>query len=223
MIADEERWAAYIRDSLIETTVSRDVLLLSRIEKPALLRQLFELGCAYSGQELSYQKMLGQLQDAGNTTTLAHYLELLSGAGLVTGLQKHSSAVVRARGSSPKLLALNTALVSALAGTHMDEVREQPRRWGHLIETAVGAHLAAGIAGSSATLGYWRDRGHEVDFTLQRGERLTAIEVKSGDRRDALSGLAAFKSQHPDARPLLVGADGIPLDEFLLTPPATWV
>ena len=84
------RWSRYIRDSLIETTIARDVLLLSRVDKPALLRRLFELGCAYSGRILSYTKMLGQLQDAGNTTTLAHYLDLLAGAGMLAGLQKYS-------------------------------------------------------------------------------------------------------------------------------------
>lgn len=82
LIKDQERWVSYILDSLIETTLSRDILLLSRVEKPALLRQLFRLACDYSGRVLSYTKMLGQLQDAGNTVTLAHYLQLLSGAGL---------------------------------------------------------------------------------------------------------------------------------------------
>ncbi len=53
--------------------ISRDILLLSRVDKPALLRQLFRLGCDYSGQILAYNKMLGQLHDAGNTTTLAHW------------------------------------------------------------------------------------------------------------------------------------------------------
>jgi predicted AAA+ superfamily ATPase len=110
---DRARWARYILDSLVETTVSRDILLMKRVDKPALLRRLFQLGCDYSGQILSYQKMLGQLQDAGNTTTLAHYLELLSGAGMLTGLPKFSGARVRQRGSSPKLLALNTALMTA--------------------------------------------------------------------------------------------------------------
>jgi uncharacterized protein len=223
LVDDEQRWGAYIRDSLIETTISRDVLLLARVNKPALLRQLFELGCAYSSQVLSYQKMLGQLLDAGNTTTLAHYLELLSAAGLLTGLQKYADGAVQRRASSPKLLALNTALVSALADLSMNEVREQPDRWGRLVETAVGTHLVGGTAGTSTTLTYWRERHQEVDFVLRRGEDLTAIEVKSSKRRDALPGLAAFRNRYPNARPLLVGADGVPLDEFLLSPVADWV
>ena len=109
LIDDPERWRRYILDSLIETTISRDILLLTRVDKPALLRRLFQLGCAYSGQILSYQKMIGQLADAGNTTTLAHYLELLQGAGMLAGLAKYSSGQVRQRGSSPKLQVLNTA------------------------------------------------------------------------------------------------------------------
>jgi len=102
LVDEPERWARYIRDSLIETTIARDVLLLSRVDKPALLRRLFELGCTYSGRILSYTKMLGQLQDAGNTTTLAHYLDLLAGAGMVVGLQKYAGGAARRRGSSPK-------------------------------------------------------------------------------------------------------------------------
>ena len=86
LIEDRQRWARYIVESLIETTLSRDILLMTRVDKPALLRRLFLLGCDYSGQILSYQKMLGQLQDAGNTTTLAHYLELLAGAGMLKGV-----------------------------------------------------------------------------------------------------------------------------------------
>ena len=86
---------------------------MTRVDKPALLRRLFQLGCLYSGQILSYQKMLGQLTDAGNTTTLAHYLELLSGAGLLTGLNKYSTQLIRQKGSSPKLHVMNTALMTA--------------------------------------------------------------------------------------------------------------
>jgi uncharacterized protein len=119
LVTEPERWARYVRDSLIETTISRDVLLWSRVDKPALLRRLFELGCAYSGQILSYTKMLGQLQDAGNTTTLAHYLELLAGAGMLVGLQKYAAGAARQRGSSPKLQVLNTALMTAQSGVSL--------------------------------------------------------------------------------------------------------
>lgn len=129
LVDDPERWSAYILDSLVETTVSRDVLLQQRVDKPALLRRLFRLGCEYSGQVLSYTKMVGQLQDAGNTTTLAHYLELLEGAGLMMGLQKYSGGAVRRRSSSPKLLVLNTALMAATSGLGFDEVRARGDVW----------------------------------------------------------------------------------------------
>ncbi|TAH34390.1 MAG: ATP-binding protein [Planctomycetota bacterium] len=220
---DPARWARYVKDALIETTIARDVLLLSRVDKPALLRRMLELGCRYSGQVLSYTKMLGQLQDAGNTTTLAHYLELLSGAGMLTGLQKYSAAAVRQRASSPKLQVLNTALITAQEGLPAEETRRDADRWGRLVESAIGAHLANAAASGTCELYYWRERNHEVDFVLKAGRHVIAIEVKSGRRRDALSGLQAFRDAHPRSRPLLIGGDGVPLDEFLLHPVERWL
>ena len=216
---DEERWRRYIVDSLVETTLARDILLLARVDKPALLRQLFRLACDYSGQVLSYTKMLGQLQDAGNTTTLAHYLELLSGAGMVTGLQKYSGSRVRRRGSSPKLLVLNTALMSASTGLSYREAQEDADFWGRLAESAVGAHLL----GAELEISYWRERGREVDFVARSGRRLAAIEVTSARRKSSLSGMAAFVKEHGSARTMLVGGQGVPLEEFLLAPPGRWL
>lgn len=223
LVGDPRRWARYIRDSLIETTIARDVLLLSRVDKPALLRRLFELGCAYSGQILSYTKMLGQLHEAGNTTTLAHYLELLAGAGMLVGLQKYAAGAARQRGSSPKLQVLNTALVTAQSGTSLDEARRDREFWGHLVESSVGAHLANAAVAGDCQVFYWRDRNREVDFVVRAGKRLTAIEVKSGRSRDALPGLAAFGAAFPKARKLLVGGDGIVVEEFLGKPVNHWV
>lgn len=223
LVRDPERWARYILDSLVETTISRDILLLTRVDKPALLRQLFRLGCDYSGKVLAYQKMLGQLQDAGNTTTLAHYLELLAGAGMLTGLQKYSGSRVRQRGSSPKLLALNSALVSATAGLDFREARRDPELWGRLVETAVGAHLVNSAQGSEVEVSYWRERNREVDFVLQRGRRLAAIEVTSGRRKDSLPGLGAFAAESSSTRTLLVGGQGVPLEGFLGEPAEHWL
>ena len=216
---DEERWRRYILDSLVETTLSRDILLLTRVDKPALLRRLFQLACAYSGQVLSYQKMLGQLHDAGNTTTLAHYLELLGGAGMVTGLQKFSGAQVRQRGSSPKLLVLNTALMTAISGFSFGAAREDTEFWGRLVESAVGAHLA----NAQIEVFYWRDRSREVDFVARSGRSVTAIEVTSSRRKESLPGMQAFAELHAPTRKLLVGGQGIPLEEFLLAPVQTWL
>ena len=223
LIGEEDRWARYIRDSLIETTIARDVLLLARVDKPALLRRLFELGCAYSGQILSYTKMLGQLQDAGNTTTLAHYLELLAGAGMLVGLHKYAAGATRQRGSSPKLQVLNTALMTAQSGMSLSEARRDPEFWGRLIESAVGAHLANAAAAGVCQVFYWRDRNHEVDFVVRAGKVVTAIEVKSGRAPDAFPGLAAFSAAVPKARKLVVGADGVPVEEFLRKPVQHWV
>jgi predicted AAA+ superfamily ATPase len=223
LVGEPARWARYIRDSLIETTIARDVLLLTRVDKPALLRRLFELGCAYSGQILSYTKMLGQLQDAGNTTTLAHYLELLAGAGMLTGLPKYAAGAARQRASSPKLQVLNTALMTAQSGLLFSEARRDPEFWGRLAESAVGAHLANAAAAGECHLSYWRDRGREVDFVGRAGRSVTAIEVKSGRPRHAFSGLAAFKAAAPKARALIVGADGVPLEEFLRRPATHWL
>jgi uncharacterized protein len=215
LIEDEERWIAYVLDAIVETTISRDLLLLTRVDKPALLRSLFRLVCDYSAQIVSYQKLTGQLQDAGNTTTVAHYLDLLAAAGLAVGLERYAPGKVRQRRSTPKLLALNTALVSAIAGMTYAEARADAAHWGRLVETAVGAHLVAGRSPQAQVL-YWRDRGREVDFVVERGKELVAIEVKSGRRRDDLPGLTAFERAFGPARKLLVGGDGTPLEAFLV-------
>lgn len=223
LASEPERWRRYILDALVETTIARDVLLLTRVDKPALLRRLFELGCRYSGQVLSYTKMLGQLHDAGNTTTLAHYLELLGAAGMLTGLQKYAGKAARRRASSPKLQVLNTALMTATAGLAPEEARADREFWGRLVESAVGAHLANAAAAEQCELYYWRERNAEVDFVVRTGRAVTAIEVKSGRSREMPSGLAAFAEQFKPQRKLLVGADGIPIEEFLLSPVAHWI
>lgn len=219
LIRDEQRWFNYIRDALIETTISRDILLMTRVDKPALLRRLFQLGCNYSGQVLSYQKMLGQLQDAGNTTTLAHYLDLLQSAGLMTGLPKYAGQRVRQRASSPKLLVLNTALMSASGPDKMAEAKQDPDYWGRLVESAVGCSLANGIVGKNIEFFYWSSRNREVDFVLCRKNELVAMEVKSGRNKGSLPGITAFSQEFKVKRKLLVGPQGISLEEFLLIPP----
>jgi uncharacterized protein len=223
LVREPERWRGYVLDALVETTISRDVLLLTRVDKPALLRRLFELGCRYSGQILSYTKMLGQLHEAGNTTTLAHYLDLLSGAGMVTGLAKFAGEAVRQRGSSPKLQVLNTALMSAQSGFGFDEARVDHEFWGRLVESAVGAHLANAAVVGECELFYWRDHNREVDFVVRRGRELTAIEVKSGRTHEAQPGLAAFAEAFKPRRRLLVGGDSIPLEEFLSHTVEHWI
>lgn len=220
---DPVRWARYIADSLIETSISRDVLLLTRVDKPALLRRLFELACRYSGQVLSYTKMLGQLQDAGNSTTLAHYLDLLAGAGMVCGLSKYAGDVARSRASSPKLQVYNTALMSVTAGLSPAEARADREFRGRLVESAVGAHLVNAAAAGECEIYYWRDRGQEVDFIVRARNRLVAIEVKSGRAPQAHAGSAAFSATFKVRRSLLVGGDGVAVEDFLAKPVAHWL
>lgn len=224
LVEEPARWSAYVRDALIETTLARDVLLMSRIDKPALLRQLFDLACAYSGRELSYTKMVGQLQDAGNTTTLAHYLTLLAGAGLVAGLQKYAGDVARRRGSSPKLCVLNTALITARPGVAPQGRRADPESWGHLVESCVGAHLLNTAPVDGIEVSWWREGSAEVDFVLHAGQHLTAIEVKTAFSAPP-RGLAAFRAQFPRARTLVVGAGSgaIALEDFLARPATGWL
>jgi len=222
LVRDQARWAAYVRESLVDTTLNLDVLQLSRVDKPALLRRLFELACTHSGQQLSYQKMLGQLQDAGNTVTLAHYLRLLEAAGMVRGIEKYAGDMIRQRASSPKFQVLNTALTSALAGDEPRKLLASPDLRGRLVESAVGAHLANAAATGRCRLFYWRERNLEVDFVVERAGKVIAIEVKSGRRRDGLPGVGAFLKAYPKARTLLVGADGVAVEEFLLKPVEAW-
>ena len=159
--------------------------------------------------------MLGQLQDAGNTTTLAHYLELLAGAGMVTGLQKFAGKAVRQRGSIPKLQVLNTALMTALSGVTPGETGVDREFRGRLVESAVGAHLANAATSGACELFYWREQNHEVDFVLRAGRTVVGIEVKSGRAPTAFSGLGAFTAAFRPSRTLIVGGDGVPVGEFL--------
>jgi hypothetical protein len=218
LIKDEARWRSYISDSLIEAAISRDVLQLTRIDKPALLRRLFDLGCHYSGQIVSFTKILGQLQDAGNTNTLAHYLGLLDISGLLGGLQKYSEGVVRQRGSSPKFQVYNNALKSAVQSFNRESAMHSPEIWGRWVESAIGAHLITSHKVDKLGLFYWRHRDEEVDFVLQFGKQVIALEVKSGDG-SAKRGLDAFRKHYPEAKTIVVGRNGFPVEEFLLLSP----
>jgi len=230
LIGDEKRWSDYIKYSLIETTISRDILLMTRVDKPALLRQLFEIACVYSGRILSYQKMLGQLQDAGNTTTLAHYLELLKSAGFVCGLNKYAGQRHRQRSSSPKLQVFNNALLGALWQTTFKTARNQPEVWGRFVESAAGAHLLNETEGKNIEVYYWRDGNKEVDFVLTDGKgSIVAIEVKSGLKKESLPGTDAFAREFKNVKKILVtkGEEkpggyhdgGIPIEKFLSISP----
>jgi predicted AAA+ superfamily ATPase len=218
-VGDPRRWHDYIQESIIEPSISRDILLMTRVDKPALLRRVFTLACEYATYELTYEKIVGQLQDAGNTTTVAHYLDLLEGSGLVSGLQKYSIESVRRRRSSPKMTVHNTALMSVRGERTFKEARADPEWWGRLVEATVGAHLIAHAHGPLDEVFYWRDKVRdklrEVDYVFKQGRDVTGIEVKSAAGDDARAGLAAFAAAQPHARAFLVGPRGVPLQEFL--------
>jgi predicted AAA+ superfamily ATPase len=218
LINDEERWKSYIKDSLIETGISKDILMLTRVDKPALLKRLFELGCLYSGQILSYTKITGQLQDAGNTTTLANYLKLLSDCGLLGGLEKYAGNVIRQRSSSPKFQVYNNALLTSQDDETCSTAIVNPKLWGRLVESSVGAHLLNHAVSGRYNLHYWREGNNEVDFILEKGDKVIGLEVKSGASADN-AGMGIFNEKfHPD-RMLLVGTGGIPYEEFLKISP----
>jgi predicted AAA+ superfamily ATPase len=219
-----ERWARYIGSSIVEPVISKDILMMEEVRKPALLRSLFTLGAAYSAQELSFTKILGQLTDAGNTVTLAHYLELLDNANILCGLSKYSANQIRSRQSSPRFMIYDTSLLIWAAGTSRKSFLELPDKRGHLVESAVGAYLLARGKEEGFSVYWWRDRDKEVDFVIESGKvagsslseegGLTAIEVKSGRVKHTGGGME-FIRRYPHALSLTVGGENCGLDEFL--------
>ena len=221
LIRDEEAWRSYVADSLVETAIARDVLALQPVTKPALLRQLFGLAADHPAEILSYTKMVGTLHDAGNTVTLAHYLRLLDACFLVSGLER-TSAGVRSRGSTPKIVLWNNALTNALGGMTFREARDQPDAWGRIVENAYGAHLLNHLPRPRFRVEYWRERNFEVDYVVTAGRKRVALEVKSG-RPERPLGLEAFQRRFPSARAMLIGSGGIPLDEAFRDDPAGYL
>jgi len=212
---DEDRWARYLGTSIVEPTISQDILMMEEVRKPALLRALFLLGSVYSAQELSFTKMLGQLQDAGNTSTLAHYLELLGRANMLTGLQNYSGNPIRTRKSAPRLIVYDTSLMTYADGSGRRRLLDNGTDRGHLVESAVGANLLARRREEGFEVYWWRERSHEVDFIIKKGSALTAIEVKSG-RIKNVGGSLVFKQRYPEALSLVIGSANLSLEDFLL-------
>ena len=220
LIDDEERWKTYVTESLIETSISKDILMLTRVDKPALMKRLFELGCLYSGQILSYTKVLGQLQDAGNTTTLSHYLELLDTAGLLAGIEKFAPGVIRQRSSSPKFQVHNTALISAQRNDLLKDTLAKPDEWGRMVESSIGSHLINHSLTYKFNIHYWRERNDEVDFVMERKGKVIGLEVKSSVA-GSTSGMTAFKNKFNPDKVLLIGNAGLPWQDFLKINPVS--
>lgn len=219
MINDERRWRKYIKDSLVSPAIEKDVIMTSNIYKPALMKQLFELGCGYSAEILSLTKVMGQLQDAGNVTTLAAYLDILDQCALLTGLQKYANDEARKRGSIPKYQVYNNALLTAYKGRNFVVDRTDTNAWGRWVESAVGAHLLSMADELDYDVYYWREKSrtkndNEVDFIVVRDGEITAIEVKSG-RRGMNSGLPSFVETFHPKRSFVVGTGGVSLEDFL--------
>jgi hypothetical protein len=219
LINDENRWKRYVSEALVETSISKDILMLTRVDKPALLRQLFELGCTYSGQLLSFNKIVGQLQDAGNTTTLANYLNLLSQAGLLSGLEKYAGSKVVQRTSSPKFQVHNTALMSIQSPDNFTNIQQKPDAWGRQVESAIGAHLMNAALTSDFRLYYWRAGDHEIDFVLEKRGQVIGLEIKTAATIRYHSGMAAFERAFRPEKMLLVGDTGLNWKDFLAIDP----
>lgn len=175
-VGDETRWRDYVQASLIAPNIEKDVFEMFRVDKPALLRELFSLGCAYSGQIMALDKAKGRL--GGHTLTLSHQLTLLSHAGLLTGLHKYAGQLVRQRQSPPKFMVHNTALMSAMGSHGFDEARADRSHWGRLVESAVGAHLI-NTADGDTRLHDWRDGDDEVDFVVEPSEDMPGCEPET--------------------------------------------
>lgn len=214
LISNEVRWKKYVKDSLIESALANDVLGTTTVYKPALLKRLFELGCSYSGELLSLTKMMGQLQDKGNVTTLANYIQVLDECHLLAGLQKYSGDTARRYASVPKYQVYNNALMNAYSTTNFEEQRLDLEKWGRLVESAVGSHLLNYADKLDYRVYYWREKNNEVDFIVERNHKVWAIEVKSG-KRGMNKGLGLFRETFNPYRAFVVGTDGIPVEEFL--------
>lgn len=214
LISDEGRWKDYVRESLVETTISKDILMMTRVDKPILLKRLFDIGCKYSSQILSLTKVQGELQESGNLTTLSGYLNLLREAGLLSGLEKYASDVIRKRASKPKFQVHNNALLSAGQSVTFDILRQDTKEWGRFVESAVGAHLINSGLKSRFNVYYWNRGSAEVDYVIEKGNKIVAIEVKSG-KESSSKGLGLFDEEFHPHGIFLVGTNGIPLEQFL--------
>ncbi|MDR1456182.1 MAG: ATP-binding protein [Tannerella sp.] len=219
LISEEDRWKDYIRESLVETTISKDILMMTRVDKPALLKRLFDIGCKYSSQILSLTKVQGELQESGNLTTLSGYLTLLKNAGLLSGLEKYAADIIRKRASKPKFQTHNNALLASGRNDSFDAVCRNPKEWGRFVESAVGAHLINSGLKYRFNVYYWNQGNYEVDYVIEKGNEIVVLEVKSGKDSTNL-GLSLFNDEFHPRGLYTVGTNGIPLERFLGMNPA---
>lgn len=219
LISDEQRWKDYVRRSLVESSISKDILMMTRVDKPVLLERLFDIGCRYSSQILSLSKVQGELQESGNLTTLSGYLNLLREAGLLSGLEKYAADIIRKRASKPKFQVHNNALLAASQNLSLGELHAAPKEWGRFVESAVGTHLINSSIERHFNVYYWNRGDYEVDYVIEQGGVVVGIEVKSG-KDSANKGMALFDEEFHPHGVFLVGTDGIPIEQFLTMNPA---
>lgn len=215
LIEDQDRFQQYIQSAIIEATINKDILMDTPISKPALLRQTFELGAAYSGNLLSLNKMIGSLQDAGNTATLAGYINLLDESGLLCGLQKFSMDMARRKASIPKLQVFNNALKTVYTPLTFEQALVDRKVWGHVFESGIGAYLVSQGFIHRFEVFYWRERNDEVDFILRKNGVIVAIEIKSNAEKRT-DGLDKFRELFNPQTAFIVGDGGISVEDFLL-------
>ena len=217
---DASRWQAYVRDSIVEPAIGRDIMALAAIRKPALLRQVFAVCASSPAQIVSLQKIQGQIQDAGALETVAHYLSLLEEAYLVAPLAKYSVRTARSRSAPPKLVTLSNALLAAMNPGGIPELTAEPDRIGRWIENACLAH--AWNSGQRVT--YWREEPLEVDGVIDGTWGSWAVEIKTGPiQTSGLRGLLEFTARFPNYRPLLIcDSTGLPAAQRAGIPAITW-
>ncbi len=191
---DPIQWRSYIRHSILDTVIEKDILIHHKVKSAALFRQAFDLLISYPAQEISFTKLLGQLQNKGNTDLIKGYIQLFEGAFLLKALNKFSLNQLRKRNSSPKILPLCPAF-SYVA--EMEEYNSEMK--GHVFESLVGSILLR----TGLDLYYWREGQYEVDFVLNYGKKIWAIEVKSGRKRK-MQGLNQFIKKFPNAIPVII-------------------
>ena len=224
---DAKRWQAYIKDSIIETVIAKDVLLMNPVTKPALLRQAFALCLHHPAEIFSYQKMLGQLQDAGNTTTIAFYLRLMANAFFLVPVEKYSGNRVKQKGSSPKVISLDNSIINVVNNRNYGEVMRDLAYKGRLFENAVGSRLYWLAQEEGWEIFYWRERDFEVDYVLSKGDKIVAVEVKSGYPGKAQSALDVFARKYKNVKKIVISfiknddlknVKNIKAEEFFLNP-----
>ena len=214
LIHDPDRWEQYIQSAIIDATINKDILMNAVISKPALLKQTFELGAAYSGELLSLTKMLGSLQDAGNTVTLAGYINLLDESGLLSGLQKYSIGLARRRASIPKFQVYNNALKMVFNPLSFEQAIMDRKEWGRIYESGIGCYLVSQAFVHRFDIFYWREKNDEVDFILRKKGIVLAIEVKSNAEKST-TGLNKFKEMFHPQSAFIVGEGGVSAENFL--------